>query len=153
MSDPGYFQLKAVPPKHNFSNSDRKLGTNKEWWSRPCLVLQHLFLIPSLPLLLFFCSPPIFFPLLSFPFAFRRFCCLKESIDFLTGSRFWSFNHSSFFLFLFCWEMSVYIIYLLFNILCWYLKLCFIFMCHHSLLTSFKKKDTLLAHINYVFLS
>ena len=86
--------------------------------------------------LLFFVLHLFFFPLLSFPFAFRRFCCLKLSIDFLTGSRFWSFNH----FFFFCWEMSVYIIYLLFNILCWNLKLCFIFMCHHSLLTSRSKK-------------
>ena len=152
MSDPGYFQLKAVPPKHNFSNSERKLGTNKEWWSCPCLLSQHQFLIlflfsPSILLLFpffavafFFRSPPIFFPLLSFPFAFRRFCCLKLSIDSLTGSRFGSFNH----FFFFCWEMSVYIIYLLFNILCWNLKLCFIFMCHHSLLTSRSKKKCLL---------
>ena len=140
MSDPGYFQLKVVPPKHNFSNSERKLGTNKEWWSCPCLLSQHLFLILFLfsPInsasfsvlcryLLFFVLHLFFFPLLSFPFAFRRFCCLKLSIDFLTGSRFWSFNH----FFFFCWEMSVYIIYLLFNILLLKLETwnCVLFLC------------------------
>lgn len=121
MGDPRYFQLEVVPPKHNFSSLERKLGTNKKMVILSLLTittavfytslfyfiflfLQFCFFFCSLALLPFFCSPTFFFPLLSFPFVFHRFCWVKESINFLTGARFWSFNHSSFFLFSFCWK-------------------------------------------------